>query len=246
MLILWEQDPVRDLVACGPPPIAHRVRLPHLDSHRAQGAAPTSALLWEQDPVRDSVGDFDLVVFDLDHGGAAEDFQEDGDAFAGYALDEAFDAAQGGVFEANGLAGLEVAQFQQGGVVAVFFEQADAPNEFVVDQGGLKAEAHDGGDAFGVAHHRDALFGLAGAKQDVAREHGLELRHGTLLCFFEFFIERQISFKCLLFEIDSRNLFLPGLGIGQVPAVECRVFCARGIIGLRKGHGDARRPKITV
>lgn len=200
----------------------------------------------EQKPTRTSVLDFDLVVFHLDHGGAAENFEEDGDAFARDALDEAFDLAQSGMFEAHGLASFEVAQLQQGGVVAVFFKQADALNKIVVDQGRLKPKTYDGGNAFGVAHHRDALLRFAGTKQNVAREHGLELRHWALLCFFEFFIEWQIGFKCLLFKINQGNLFLAGFGIGQVPAVLYRIFCARGIIGWRKSHGDARRPEITV
>ena len=37
--------------------------------------------------------------------------------------------------------------------------------------------------------------------------------------FFELFEQRQISFKLLLFQIERRRGFLPGLGIGQIPTV---------------------------
>jgi hypothetical protein len=39
--LLWEQDPVRDSVGCGPPPIAHRVRLLRL---RSCGSRTLSAI----------------------------------------------------------------------------------------------------------------------------------------------------------------------------------------------------------
>lgn len=166
-----------------------------------------------------SGADFDLVVFELDHRGAAQNFQQDSDAFAGDALNEAFDSAQSRVLEAHGLACFEVAEFLQRGVVAIFFELADALHEFVLQHSGLKPKAHEGGNAFGAAHCRDALLELAGPEQDVAREHGLEQRDRALLGFFEFFVERQIGVESLLLKVDLGNLLLPGFGVGQVPAV---------------------------
>ena len=161
----------------------------------------------------------DLVVIELNHRGATQNLEQHGHAFAGDALDQAFDAAQGRVFEAHGLARLEVAEFLQRGVVAVFFKLADAVHEFVLQLGRFEAEADDGGDAFGAAHHRYALLGLAGPEQDVAREHGLKQRHRALFGFFEFFVERQIGFEGLLLEVDQGDLFLPRFGVGQVPPI---------------------------
>ena len=162
---------------------------------------------------------FDLVVLKLHQGRTAQDFQQNSDAFAGDALNEAFDAAQGGVFEAHGLARLEVAELLQCGLVAVFFKLADALHEFVLQLSWLEAKADDGGNAFGAAHHRDALLRFAGPEQYVAREHGFKQRHRALFGFLEFFVERQIGFEGLLRQIDLGDLFLPWFGVGQVPPV---------------------------
>ena len=171
-----------------------------------------------------SVVHFDLMMLQLNHSGASQDFQQDSDAFAGDTLNQPFNTAQSRVFEAHGLAGLEVAKFLKGGVVAVLFELADALHEVVVERGGLEAKAHDGGDAFGAAHGRNALLGFAWSKQDVAREHGLEQRDGALLGFFEFFVQRQIGFKVLLLQVGLGDSLFAGLGVGQVPAVGWRAF----------------------
>jgi len=168
--------------------------------------------------------DFDLVVLELDHRGATQNFEEDGHTFAGNTLDEALHAAQGRVFEAHGLSRLEVAEFLQGGVVAVLLELANALHELIVEHGGLKAKAHDGGDAFGAAHRRDALFRLAGPKQNVAREHGLKERNRALLGFLEFFVQRQIGFEVLLLQVHLGDFFFTGFGVGEVPALGWRDF----------------------
>lgn len=159
------------------------------------------------------------MVFKLDDGGATQNFEQHSHAFAGDALDEAFDAAQSRVFEAHGLPRFEVAEFLQGGVVAVLLDLANALHELVMEHGRLEPETNDGGDAFGAAHHRDALLGFAGPEQNVAREHGLKLRDRALFGFFEFFVERQIGFKGLLLKIDLRDLLLARFGVGQVPPV---------------------------
>lgn len=159
------------------------------------------------------------MVFKLHHCRAAQNFEQHGDAFAGDALNEAFDAAQGGVFQAHGLAGLEVAELLQCGVVAVFFKLPNALHEFVLQLSWLEAKADDGGNAFGAAHHRDALLGFAGSEQEVAREHGFKQRHRALFGFLEFFVERQIGFEGLLLKVDQGDLFLPRFGVGQVPPI---------------------------
>ena len=159
------------------------------------------------------------MVFKLHHCRAAQNFEQHGDAFAGDALNEAFDATQGGVFEAHGLTSLEVAEFLQRGVVAVFFKLADAVHEFVLQLGRFEAETDDGGDAFGAAHHRDALLRLAGSEQEVAREHGFKQRNRALFGFLEFFVERQIGFEGLLLKVHQGDLFLPGFGVSQVPPI---------------------------
>ena len=58
-----------------------------------------------------SVVHFDLMMLQLNHSGASQDFQQDSDAFAGDTLNQPFNTAQSRVFEAHGLAGLEVAEF---------------------------------------------------------------------------------------------------------------------------------------
>ena len=207
--------------------VRHLDRLPTLGEHVGRGVdlVVGAPVLREVLVVRDEHGvprrphERDLVVLHLHHGGAAQDFEQHSDAFAGDALDEAFDAAQGGVFEAHGLAGFEVAELLQSGVVAVFFKLPDALNEFVLQLSWLEAKADDGGNAFGAAHHRDALLGFAGPEQNVAREHGFKQRHRALLGFLEFFVERQIGFEGLLLEVDLGDLFLPWLGVGQIPPV---------------------------
>lgn len=166
----------------------------------------------------------DLVVIELNHRGATQNVEQHGHAFAGDALDQAFDAAQGRVFEAHGLARLEVAEFLQRGVVAVLLDLTNALHEFVVEHGRLETETDDVGDAFGAAHHRDALLGLAGTKQDIPRKHGFKMRHGTLFGFLEFFIERQIGLKSLLRQIGQGHLLLPRLGVGQIPTFRRESF----------------------
>ena len=184
------------------------------------------------------MGDVDLVVLKLHHSGASKDFEQDRNPLAGDALHQAFDATQGGVFKAHGLAGLEVAELLQGGLVAVLLELSDALHQLILNLGGLEPEAHQGGNAFGVAHGRNALLGLAGLEHDVAGEHGLKERYGALLGLFEFFVERQIDVKGLLRQVDLGNGFLAGLGVGQVPAVRLGWGHPEGVWGWRvRRHG---------
>ena len=163
--------------------------------------------------------DFDLVVFELDHGRTTHDFEKDGNPFAGDALDQAFNTSQSGVFEPHGLPGFEVTQLLQGGVVAVLFELANALHQGVVQHGRLKTETNDGRNAFGAAYRRNALFWFAGPEQHVARKHGLKQSDRALFGFFELFVARQISLEGLLLQVDQGDLLLPGFGVGQVPAV---------------------------
>lgn len=158
----------------------------------------------------------------LNHCRAAQNFEQHSHTFAGDALHKALDTAQGIVLQAHRLSLLELADFLQGGVVAVLFELPNALNKIFRQDGRLKPKAHDVGHAFGAAHSRDALLGLAGPEQNVAWKHGLKQRDWTLLCFFEFFIPRQIRFKRLLLQINLCDVLLPGLGVGQIPAIDGR------------------------
>ena len=167
----------------------------------------------------DSGVEFDLVVLKLNDRGAAQNFEQHGNTFTGDTLNQALHATECRVLEANILTRLEIAELLQRGVIAVLFEVADALNEFVVQGGGFETEAHDGGNAFGAAHGGDALIGLTGPEEDVAREHGLEQRHRTLLGFFELFIQRQIRIKGLLLQIELCDLLLQRLGVCEVPTV---------------------------
>jgi hypothetical protein len=177
------------------------------------------------------------VVLKLDDRGSAQNFQQDSDAFAGDALNQAFDAAKGGVFEAHSLACFEVAELLQSGMVTVLFELTNALHEVVLKHGRLKAETHDGGDAFGAAHGRDALLGLAGPEEDVARKHGFKQRDRPLLCFFELFVEWQIGFEGLLLKVDLGDLLLAGFGVGEVPTIGWGGVAKQSVWGERVlGH----------
>jgi hypothetical protein len=165
-----------------------------------------------------SVVHFNLVVLKLNDHGATQNFQQHGNTFAGYALDQALYPTQCGVLESNRLACFEVAELLQRSVVTVLFKLADAVHDCVMQHRWLEPEAHDSGNAFGVAYNRDALIWLAGPEKNVSREHGLKQCHWALLCFFEFFIQGQINLKGLLPEIDLRDLLLPRLGVGKIPA----------------------------
>ena len=170
------------------------------------------------DPSRSNL-QFHLMVLELNHCRAPQDLKKHSHAFAGDALNQALNATECSVFQLHRLARFELAELLQRRLVAVLFEPADAVHERVVQHGGLEPEADDGGNPFGAAHSRDALLWLAGPEQDVAREHGLEQRQRALFGFFELFIKRQISLKSLLLEIDQCRLFLPRLGVSEVPAV---------------------------
>lgn len=164
-------------------------------------------------------------MLQLNNGRPTQDFEEDFNPFAGDFLYESFDATESGVFQTHGLTRLKAADFFQGGVVAVLLDLTDALHQVVVQHGGLETETHNGGNAFGAAHDRDALLGLAGPKQDVTRKHGLKQGDWALFGFFELFVERQVSVKGLLLKIELSNLLLAGLGIGQVPTVGWRILC---------------------
>jgi hypothetical protein len=82
------------------------------------------------------------------------------------------------------------------------------------------------------------LLGLAGLEHDVTGEHGLKERYGALLGLFEFFVERLISVKGLLLQVVQGDLLLPGLGVGQVPAVRWGWGHPEGVWGWRvRRHG---------
>ena len=210
----------------------------HRCHSRAGGNPCKTAVIPAQAGIHDLSGvDFDLVVLKLDDRGSAQNFQQDSDAFAGDALNQAFDATKGGVFEAHSLAGFEVAELLQSGMVTVLFELTNALHEVVLKHGRLKAETHDGGDAFGAAHRRDALLGLAGPEQDVAREHGFKQRDRPLFCFFELFVEWQIGLKGLLLKVDLGNLLLAGFGVGEIPTIGWRGVAKQRVWGERVlGH----------
>lgn len=165
------------------------------------------------------LGEFDLVVFDLDHGGSAHDLQQNSHSLTRHAVDQAFHVAQRGVLQTNGLTGRELTDFLQRGVISVIFKLADALNQIVLKGGWLKAKPNKGRNTFGVAHSRNALRRCAGPKQDVARKHGLKKSNRSLLGFFELFVKRQVNIKGLLLKVQLRNLLLPRLGVSKVPAV---------------------------
>ena len=156
-------------------------------------------------------------MLNLDYRGSAQNLQQNGHAFAGDALDQPLYIAQGGVLEPYGLAGFERAERLQRGLVAFLLQLADALHQFMLQRGRLKTKTHDVRNAFGAAHHRDALTGAAGPEQDVAREHGLKNGHSASLAGFEFFEQRQIDIKSLLLQVELCDRLLAGLGVGQIP-----------------------------
>jgi len=211
---------------------------------RACGNPCNTTVIPAQAGIHDLLGvDLDLVVLKLDDRGSAQNFQQDSDAFAGDALNQAFDAAKGGVFEAHSLASFEVAELLQSGMVTVLFELTNALHEVVLKHGGLKAETHDGGDAFGTAHRRDALLGFAGPEEDVARKHGFKQRDRPLLCFFELFVEWQIGFEGLLLKVDLGDLLLAGFGVGEVPTIGWGGVAKQSVWGERV-QGHCKRPAV--
>lgn len=156
-----------------------------------------------------------MVVFDFDQGGVAHDLEEDGDAFAGDALHDAFEAAEGAVFEEHGLAGFELADFEQAGVVAQVFDLANALEQFVVERGGLEAKAHQVMDALGAAHDRDALVLALGPEKDVPGKHGLEHFHRTVGGFFVLLVQRQVDLKRLFFKLKRATFSRRGLVLAK-------------------------------
>lgn len=176
---------------------------------------------------------FNLVVLQLHQSWAPQDLQQNGHTLAGHALHQPLDIAQGGVLEPHGLAGLERAECLQGGLVTFLLKLADALHQVVLQRSGLETETHDVGNAFGAAHHRNALAGAAGPEQDVAREHGLKNGHSACLAGFEFFEQRQIDLEGLLLQIELGRGLVTGLGVGQVPG-----FAAVQVMRLAVWRGE--------
>lgn len=158
-----------------------------------------------------------MVVLNLDEGGSTQNFQQHSHTFAGHVLHNALETAECAVLELHLLAGLDLADFLKARLVAHLFELADAPQQFVFQRGRFKPETHQVVDAFGVAHHRNALSGLTGPEKDIARKHGLEYFNRALRCFFVLLVQRQIGFEVLLLQVVERNFFKTWLGAGQIP-----------------------------
>ena len=141
------------------------------------------------------------------------------------------------MLQAHRLARFEVADLLQSGMVAVLLKLADALHQSVVQHRGLEPKTHNGGDAFGAAHRRNALFGPAGPEQDVTRKHGFKQGDRTAFGLFELFIKRQISIERLLLKVDLGDLLLAGFGVSEVPAIRWRRFVNQGIRTVRiLGH----------
>jgi hypothetical protein len=129
-----------------------------------------------------------LVVLDLDHGGATQDLKQDSHSFGGHALDETFDVAQCCMQQTHCLTGFEVADFLQSGLAAVLLQLAYALHQCVWHDSRLKPKPDDGGDAFGAADGRDALFGFAWPEKNVAWKHGFKQGNRALRRGIELFV----------------------------------------------------------
>ena len=156
----------------------------------------------------------------------AEQLKQYGNAFAGDRLDQALDAFEGGVFEADRGTGLHGADVSQLSVVSLLFELLDGLHCGVFDNRGLKTESDDGHHAARGAGRCNGQRGAGGPEENVAREHGLEAEVAAAWGAFEVFVQRQIGVKALLLQIQQGDRFLFGFGVNQIPVVTQNSECA--------------------
>ena len=133
--------------------------------------------------------------------------------------------------DADSFAGLKRTDVLITGLVASGFEVADALQDRRPHHGGFLTEANDGRDAQSGAHWRNGMGIRSRLNKNIAGEHGLLLRLLAPAAAFQYLDSGHIDHVALTGQILASGLFLPYLGMHDIPGKIGVCIVGRGPTG---------------